>query len=120
MKILKHIFIYAALLWLGTALIVLGFDVFLNINPDLCIGILTLILTAIIAISNKHNILQVIMDLVISFIIALVVVWGLGFVWAFVLEFGTTVLSGPLYLVVVFTIATIASISKNSKKKASQ
>ena len=116
MKILKDIFIYSILLWISTALLVLGFDLFLSINQDLCIGILTLILTAIIAISNKHNILQVIIDLVLSFIIAFIGIWGLLFVWAIILEFGTTVLSGPFYLVILFTIATIASIIKNSKK----
>lgn len=117
MKIIKDILKYVVLLWLGTAVLVLGLDVFLKINIDLVIGVLTLILTAFIAITNKHGILQIIMDLVISYIISSIGVWGIGLCWALVLDFAENVLSGPFYIVVIFTIATIAGISKHKKSK---
>lgn len=120
MKILKDILKYVVLLWLGTAILVLGFEVFLKIDIDLCIGILALIMTAIIAIYNRHNILQIFLDLVFSLIISVIVIWGLGFIWAIILEFGTNFLTGPAYLVVILTIAVIASICKNCKKESSK
>lgn len=117
MKVIKDIIKYVVLLWLGTAVLVLGLDVFLDMDIDLIICILTLIFTAILAITNKHNILQVVVDLFISFIISIVLVWGIALGWSLLLDIGTSILSGPLYLVVVFTIATIASISKHNKSK---
>ena len=117
MKVIKDIIKYVVLLWLGTAVLVLGLDVFLDMDIDLIICILTLIFTTILAITNKHNILQVVVDLVISFIISIVLVWGIALGWSLLLDIGTSILSGPLYLVVVFTIATIASISKHNKSK---
>lgn len=118
MKIIKDILKYVILLWIGTAVLVLGLDVFLKIDIDLAIGMLTLLLTAFLAITNKHSIIQVVIDLIISFIISAICVWGIGLVWALLLDFGISFLSGPFYIVVIFAIATIASISKHNKINA--
>lgn len=117
MKIIKDILKYTLFLWILTALLVIGFEIFLKINTNLIVGILTITFTAILSILNKHNFTYLILDLVLSFIISIIIVWGGSFLLALVIDFGKTTLPGISYLIMILSIATIASISKNKRTK---